>query len=30
MKAILGGEIEEGDVIVIRREGPREGRGCRR
>lgn len=29
MKAILGGEIEEGDVIVIRREGPKGGPGMR-
>lgn len=29
MKAILGGEIQEGDVIVIRREGPKGGPGMR-
>ncbi len=29
MKAILGGEIVEGDVIVIRREGPKGGPGMR-
>lgn len=29
MKAILGGEIREGDVIVIRREGPKGGPGMR-
>ena len=29
MKAILGGEIEEGDVIVIRHEGPKGGPGMR-
>jgi dihydroxy-acid dehydratase len=29
MKAILSGAIEEGDVIVIRREGPKGGPGMR-
>lgn len=29
MKAILGGEIQKGDVIVIRREGPKGGPGMR-
>jgi dihydroxy-acid dehydratase len=29
MKAILGGEIIEGDVVVIRREGPKGGPGMR-
>lgn len=29
MKAILGGEIVDGDVIVIRREGPKGGPGMR-
>ncbi|MEZ5303461.1 MAG: dihydroxy-acid dehydratase [Verrucomicrobiales bacterium] len=29
MKAILGGKIEEGDVIVIRMEGPKGGPGMR-
>jgi dihydroxy-acid dehydratase len=29
MKAILGGEIEAGDVVVIRQEGPRGGPGMR-
>lgn len=29
LKAILGGEIEDGDVIVIRREGPKGGPGMR-
>lgn len=30
VEAILGGQIQAGDVVVIRYEGPKGGRGCRR
>ncbi len=30
VSAILTNKIKEGDVVVIRYEGPRAGRGCRR